>query len=63
MTELLKNSSELVPVPNPKMIYMKHKARVSTNLILLTLKKRNLMHVYTLMEDYYVISMEGYSFT
>jgi hypothetical protein len=41
VTELLKNSSELVPVPNPNMIYIKHEARVSTYLVLLTLKKKN----------------------
>ncbi len=39
VTLLLKNSSELVPVPNPKMSYIKHEARVSV-LSLLTLEKK-----------------------
>ena len=33
VTELLKISAELAPVPNPNMIYIKHTARVTTYLV------------------------------
>jgi hypothetical protein len=33
VTELLKNSAELAPVPNPNMICIKHTARVTTYLV------------------------------